>query len=117
METEFKCVSGRNFALCAVLRVFYFRIYYLYPVSLSLIPLRTPGAIGGGEYYGDDERNAVLRFITCVGTESRLIDCPFNTSGTEVGSECGPLKDAHVVCQGERWSTVHITQIAGNQLV
>ena len=102
--------------LRTVLRVFILR-FIIVILSLSLTDLSyhpTPGAIGGGEYYGDDERNAVLRFITCVGTESRLIDCPFNTSGTDVGSECGPLKDAHVVCQGEIWSTVHITEIAVN---
>ena len=36
METEFKCVSGRIFALCTVLRVFYFRINIIFILSLSL---------------------------------------------------------------------------------
>ena len=57
------------------------------------------GAIGGGEVYGDDQRDAVLKSVHCNGTEEDLLSCAFNASGVEVAEECGPLQDAHVVCQ------------------
>jgi hypothetical protein len=57
------------------------------------------GAIGGGERYGDDERNSVVNFISCNGSETRLLDCPFNVSGADEREKCGPLQDAHVICQ------------------
>ena len=59
--------------------------------------IHSEGAIGGGEVFGDDVRNAVLNDVHCSGSEGDLLSCVYNASGTEV---CGPLKDAHVVCQG-----------------
>ena len=79
-----------------------------YKTSIPLITTFTnyylmcsSGAIGGGEIYGDGEHNSVIKFVYCDGNETELVDCTFNTSGVD---ECGPLQDAHVVCQG----TAHI---------
>ena len=58
------------------------------------------GAIGGGEQFGDGVRNSVLTGVKCNGTEDNLFHCVFNASGVSVASDCGALKDAHVVCQG-----------------
>ena len=42
--------------------------------------------------------NAALANISCVGTEEKLTDC--NLTPVTPNTECGPEKDAHVVCQG-----------------
>lgn len=62
------------------------------------------GAIGGGEFYGDNERNAILKNVSCNGTESSLLECSYGFSGQEAASECGALTDAHVVCQCELYT-------------
>lgn len=56
------------------------------------------GAIGGGEIFGDSQKNAVLGGVYCNGTEENLLSCVFNISGSDV-DECGASEDAHVVCQ------------------
>ena len=67
------------------------------------------GAIGGGETYGDDRRNSVVKDVACNGTESRLLNCSFEMAGSD---DCGALKDAHVVCQGEHsYRSIFITII------
>ena len=50
------------------------------------------------------EANAPLfiRDVSCNGSESALLDCPYNML---TQTSCGPFSDAGIVCQGE--TTVH----------
>jgi hypothetical protein len=39
-----------------------------------------------------------IRDVNCNGSESTLLDCPYNTLTQTL---CGPFSDAGIVCQGE----------------
>ena len=56
------------------------------------------GAVGGGETFSEGTLEHVLFDVGCVGEETRLFGCPFNTTDLEL--QCGQFEDALVACQG-----------------
>ena len=46
--------------------------------------------------FSDGVSTHVISEVSCNGSEPRLLDCPFLTSG----SSCGVSEDAAIVCQG-----------------
>ena len=73
--------------------------------------------IGGGTalssaYYGPGTGSIWLSEIDCVGTESRLFDCPCPGIGT---SDCAHVEDASVQCNAG--AVLHANFISAIQLI
>ncbi len=47
--------------------------------------------------FSEERAVLLLRDVNCNGSESSLLDCEHNTLSQ---TNCGPLEDAGVVCQG-----------------
>ena len=52
--------------------------------------------------YSEADAPLFIRDVSCNGSESALLDCPYNML---TQTSCGPFSDAGIVCQGE--TTVH----------
>lgn len=57
-----------------------------------------PGAIALVHgVYSEADAPLLIRDVSCNGSESALLDCPYNTF---TQTSCGPFSDAGIVCQG-----------------
>ena len=83
---EFVCCS--NTACNSMTRRLYLMIHTIFFI----------GAVGGGETFNEGFLEHVVFDVGCVGEETRLFDCPFNTTDLEL--QCGQFEDAFVACQG-----------------
>ena len=65
-----------------------YRIMNIFPGAIALVH----------GLYVEADTPLFVRDISCNGTESALLDCPYNTL---TQTSCGPFSDAGIVCQGE----------------
>ncbi len=69
---------------------------------IMFISLAAESTVGFSQF-GQGSGPIHLDNLRCVGTESRLIDCPHNGVGIE---DCSHFEDAGVTCEGERVADV-----------
>ena len=49
--------------------------------------------------YSEADAPIFIRDVSCNGSESAFLDCPYNIL-TVTQTSCGPFSDAGIVCQG-----------------
>ena len=66
-------------------------------VKQFLFPVHTGSIALTNSIFSEERAALLLRDVNCNGSESNLLACEHNTL---LQTNCGPLEDAGVVCQG-----------------